>query len=86
MYPPDKILNAIIRSIYDISLRAAEIIEIGTHCHLGELSVDLVLDNAGFLWIIEVNGKPQKELYDEIDKRDSVYKRPLEYARFLREK
>ncbi|WP_235549449.1 YheC/YheD family endospore coat-associated protein [Paenibacillus sp. Root444D2] len=85
LYPPDKV-NEIIRSIYDISLRAAEIIEMGTHCHLGELSVDLVLDSAGFLWIIEVNGKPQKELYDEIDKRDRVYKRPLEYARYLRKK
>ncbi|WP_261301837.1 YheC/YheD family endospore coat-associated protein [Paenibacillus andongensis] len=85
LYPPDKV-KAIIQSVYNISLRAAEIIEMGTNYHLGELSVDLALDSAGLLWIIEVNGKPQKDLYDELDKRDSVYKRPLEYARYLRNK
>lgn len=82
LYPPDKV-NAIIHSIYNISLRAAEIIEISSSYHLGELSVDFALDNDGFAWIIEVNGKPQKDLYDELDKRYRVYRRPLEYARYL---
>ncbi|NOU90940.1 YheC/YheD family protein [Paenibacillus sp. LMG 31460] len=84
LYPPNEV-NAIIQSIYDISLRAAEIMEMSTSYHLGELSVDFALDNNGFFWIIEVNGKPQKDLYDELNKRSRVYKRPLEYAQYLSE-
>jgi hypothetical protein len=82
LHPPEKV-NAIFRSIYDISLSAAELLETKTRYHLGELSVDFVLDNDENVWIIEVNGKPQKDLYDGIRKEYRVYKRPMEYARFL---
>jgi hypothetical protein len=82
LYPPEKV-NAIFRSIYDISLSAAEILETKTKYHLGELSVDFALDNDENVWIIEVNGKPQKDLYDGIRKQYRVYKRPLQYARYL---
>lgn len=82
LYPPEKV-NATIRSIYDISLRTVEILETNTRYHLGELSVDYVLDNEEHIWIIEVNGKPRKDLYDGIDNQYIVYKRPLQYARFL---
>lgn len=82
LYPSEKV-NVIIQSIYDISLRTAEIIETSNNYHLGELSVDIALDKSGSVWIVEVNGKPQKDLYDKFDKRFRVYKRPLEYAKFL---
>ncbi|MNP78274.1 hypothetical protein D3C76_1758460 [compost metagenome] len=69
---------------YNISLRSAEIIEIDSGIHLCEVSVDLALDKEGHVWIIEVNGKPQKSLYDEISfQKKAVYSRPIEYARYL---
>lgn len=83
LYPPDKV-RQILTSIYNISMRAAEIIELDTGNHLCELSVDLALDHNGDVWIIEVNGKPQKDLYDDIRKQARiVYSRPLQYARHL---
>ncbi|MEW9702148.1 YheC/YheD family protein [Paenibacillus sp. SI8] len=81
-YPPDMV-NAIFQSIYDLSLRSAEIMELHAGYHLGELSVDFALDNVGHVWIIEVNGKPQKDLYGEIREQKNIYKRPLQYAHFL---
>jgi hypothetical protein len=53
---------------------------------LGEISVDFGLDQNGKLWIIEVNGKPQKSIFNDIDGtsyRDIVNRRPLEYAYYL---
>ncbi|GGG58130.1 YheC/YheD family endospore coat-associated protein [Paenibacillus radicis (ex Gao et al. 2016)] len=82
LYPPDKV-NAIIRSVYDLSLRAAEIIDSNTSYHLGEFSVDFTLDNNEHLWIIELNGQPQKKLYDGLLNQFEVFKRPLDYAGYL---
>jgi len=64
LYPADRI-EPILTSIYNVSLRATEIIEMGTDNHLGELSVDIALDRDAHPWIIELNGKPQKEIYTE---------------------
>ncbi|MGF9915534.1 YheC/YheD family protein [Paenibacillus ehimensis] len=82
LYPQEK-ADAILQSIRNISLRAAETVESGTGRHLGELSVDFALDNGERLWIIEVNGKPQKDIYDELGGQDAVYRRPLQYAAYL---
>ncbi|NEN86069.1 YheC/YheD family protein [Paenibacillus elgii] len=82
LYPHEK-ADAFLQTIRDISLKAAETVESGTGLHLGELSVDFALDNDERLWIIEVNGKPQKEIYDEFRGQDAVYKRPLQYADYL---
>ncbi|MFC5402813.1 YheC/YheD family protein [Cohnella soli] len=82
LYPAAKV-KEIMTSIYDISLRSAEIIDMSTDYHLGEFSVDVALDNDSHPWIIELNGKPQKELYKEIANRSVVYQRPIQYARYL---
>ena len=82
LYSPDE-MNAILGSLYNVSMRAAEILEIDSKRNLAELSVDFVLDNDGHVWIIEVNGKPSKDLYDGIKKRYRAYKRPMEYAYYL---
>lgn len=82
LYPQEK-SDAFLQSIRDISLRAAQTVESGTGLHLGELSVDFALDNNERLWIIEVNGKPQKEIYDQLSGQNEVYKRPLQYAAYL---
>jgi hypothetical protein len=82
LYPPD-MANAILLSIHDISLKSAEIIEANMSIHLGEICVDFVIDKAGHPWVMEVNGKPDKSLYDGIPKNNLVYSRPLQYAQYL---
>ncbi|CAM3137526.1 YheC/YheD family protein [Paenibacillus lupini] len=82
LYPSDKAAR-IIRSIYDISLRSAEIMDENTAYHLGEFSVDFALDNNDHAWIIELNGKPQKSLYAGIRNQSAVYTRPMQYAKYL---
>jgi hypothetical protein len=77
--------NEILQSLYEVSGKAAQ--EAETYMgSLGELSVDFVLDEHKNLWIIELNGKPQKSIYDDLkcfkDKK-LIYIRPLEYAYYL---
>jgi hypothetical protein len=75
--------DVLIGSIYDLSLRTAEIMELHAGYHLGEISVDLALDQNGHVWIIEINGMPQKALYSKIRNRGIVYERPMQYAHYL---
>lgn len=66
-----------------LSLKCARLLErVGTY-HLGELSVDFGLDYEGKLWIIEVNGNPQRTLYKELENYQDVYRNPIGYAQFL---
>ena len=74
-----------LRSINKISINAAQLLEnyMGL---LGELSVDFVLDKEMKLWIIELNGKPQKSIYKDIknfEYEQLIYRRPVEYAYYL---
>lgn len=81
---PD-IKKAVNNSIDEISLNAAKAMEKGIGL-LGELSVDLVLDEEMNLWIIEINGKPQKKIYQDINQfknQHLPYQYPLEYAYYL---
>jgi hypothetical protein len=82
LFSPE-IINEILRSLYDVSVKAAQ--EAETHMgSLGELSVDFVIDEQSKLWIIELNGKPQKNLYKDLNGfKRKVYRRPLEYAYYL---
>ncbi|WP_217593678.1 YheC/YheD family protein [Cohnella sp. GbtcB17] len=82
LYPPDRV-GRILTSIYDVSLRTAEILDMETDYHLGEFSVDIALDSEAHPWIIELNGKPQKSLYQNIPNRSVVYQRPVQYAKYL---
>jgi hypothetical protein len=82
LFPPDRAAE-IMQTIQGVCLQAAGIIEAKSGTHMGEYGVDLVLDHAGQVWIIEVNGKPQKDLYEDLGKDNIVYKRPIEYARYL---
>ncbi len=79
---PEKV-NEILRSLNEISIKAAQ--EAETYMgSLGELSVDFVLDEQRKLWIIELNGKPQKDIYENLKYyKRKIYSRPLEYAYFL---
>ncbi|MDQ0875862.1 hypothetical protein QFZ77_004521 [Paenibacillus sp. V4I3] len=79
---PEKI-NEILRSLNEISIKAAQ--EAESHMgSLGELSVDFVLDEQRKLWIIELNGKPQKDIYENLKcYKRKIYSRPMEYAYYL---
>lgn len=83
LYPAKSVRN-MMNTIYNLSLRTAEILELDSGIHLCEVSVDLVIDLEGHIWIIEVNGMPQKSLYDELPiSRRAIYSRPLEYGYYL---
>ncbi|KUG04042.1 hypothetical protein ASZ90_018568 [hydrocarbon metagenome] len=85
IFPLKKMKKTTLKSINKISLTAAQVLE--THMGLlGELSVDFVLDEEMKLWIIELNGKPQKSIYKDINNskyEQLIYRRPMEYAYYL---
>lgn len=78
-------IKEILHSLNEVSVRAAQVVE--THMgSFGELSVDFVVDEQGKLWIIELNGKPQKNIFEDMKyfkDKNLVYSRPLEYAFYL---
>jgi D-alanine-D-alanine ligase-like ATP-grasp enzyme len=80
LYSSEKV-NEVLQSLNEISVTAAQEAEtlMGT---LGELSVDFVLDKQSKLWIIELNGMPQKNIYEDLKgcKLKDLYRRPMEYA------
>ncbi|KRF04769.1 hypothetical protein ASG89_20915 [Paenibacillus sp. Soil766] len=83
---PEK-ATEILQSLNQVSVMAAQEAEtlMGS---LGELSVDFVLDKQSKLWIIELNGKPQKNIYEDLKdfKHKDLYRRPMEYAYYLTQK
>ncbi len=81
-FPLEKTVD-IIKSLSDISLKSAEYIEANGNYHMGEISVDFGIDNNGKLWIIEINGYPQKSIYKDLKNAQDVYKNPIQYAIFL---
>jgi glutathione synthase/RimK-type ligase-like ATP-grasp enzyme len=82
LFSPDR-MNVILRALYEVSIKAAH--EAETYMgSLGELSVDFVLDEQRKPWIIELNGKPQKNIYKDLKRINrKVYSRPMEYAYYL---
>ncbi|AZN41154.1 YheC/YheD family endospore coat-associated protein [Paenibacillus albus] len=73
------------QTLHQVALSAAKEAEAQLGL-LGELSVDFVFDMQDKLWIIEMNGKPHKSIYNEIPGvtfTTRVYERPLEYAGYL---
>ena len=78
-------LNVLFQTLHQTSILAAREAEQPMGL-LGELSVDYVVDEQDKLWIIEINGKPQKSIYSELPGyafKTRIYKRPLEYAGYL---
>ncbi|MFZ7104268.1 MAG: YheC/YheD family protein [Peptococcaceae bacterium] len=80
--------KATLEKMESISIKTARAIEreIG---HLGEISVDFLLDRQGKPWIIEANGKTQKSIVNQVNDETlalTIYRRPIEYALFLARK
>ena len=75
----------ILPRLESISSKVAKLLE-EHFVMLGEISVDFALDTEGRVWVLEVNGKPDRNLFfvlrdEELIKRILV--RPLEYACYL---
>lgn len=81
-----ELAQTVLNSVCTISLETAQNLENLGHCHLGELSVDFVLDENAKPWIVEVNGDPQRTLYQGLPSHQSVYRNPMKYAWFLMQK
>lgn len=85
IFPLKKMKETTLKSINNISVNAAQVLETQMEL-LGEISVDFVLDEEMKLWIIELNGKPQKRIYKDINNfkyEQLIYRRPVEYAYYL---
>jgi len=76
--------DSLVSVLKKVSINAARILE-SKLCHLGEISVDFGIGADGRLWIIEINGKPDKEIFCSCssDILDRVYRTPVEYALYL---
>lgn len=76
--------KSILLELREISILTAKILE-EKLCFLGEISVDFGIEPSGKLWIIEVNGKPEKTVFGRISKEtlQKVFITPIEYAAYL---
>lgn len=97
IYVMDEVLEVLFRTpsdkefqhqeISQLSIRIAQLLDkrIGL---LGEIGLDIAIDEEGAIWLIEVNGKPQKAIFRMMEGKrcrriGSVYKPPIEYAYYL---
>lgn len=78
-----------IRSIRDDMDRLAHLVarhvenQFGSMC---ELALDLAVDEKGRVWLLEINPKPSREVFNRIGEKDTYRKaviRPLEYAQYM---
>ncbi len=67
-----------------VSIQVATILE-ASLCHLGEISIDFGIDIDGRLWIIEINGKPDKLMFQQFNSEifEKTFRTPIEYALYL---
>ncbi|RKD23760.1 hypothetical protein BEP19_04845 [Ammoniphilus oxalaticus] len=71
-----------------LGLAVAEYIE-NKFGRLLELGIDLGIDTAGNVWIIEVNNKPGRDIFKQmgdLDRYRTAVRRPVEYARYIYER
>lgn len=77
----DKIASSLLNLAKDIALTIEE--QIGLYAELG---FDLGVDMNGYIWLIEVNGKPLKVSIERLPNKTIThlaYERPIEYAIYL---
>lgn len=78
-------VEAIQKEIYSLSHEIARYLE-DHYGKLCELGLDIAVDPQGHPWLIEINPKPAREVFNRIGERDTYAKairRPLEYALWL---
>lgn len=77
----DKIALSLLKLAKDIAQALEE--QMGLYAELG---FDLGVDKNGYIWVIEVNGKPLKVSIERLQNKTITllaYKRPIEYAIYL---
>lgn len=82
---PDK-AQSVIQTLRDAGLKTANSIEQVGGYHLGELSVDFMIDQDHRIWMIEVNGDPNRTIYKGLSSYPDVYRKPIQYANYLLKK
>jgi glutathione synthase/RimK-type ligase-like ATP-grasp enzyme len=86
MYEEKKV-RRIMRRLREIAEAVPQVIEQENEGTIGELGLDLGLDEEGNIWVIEVNAKPWKKPNTEKGEwRDLAllaFQRPVQYARYL---
>jgi len=85
LFPGEMKYETLIQSAKEFSVLAAQSLELDIGL-LGEIGVDFGMDRDGKLWVIEVNGKPLKSLFEGIPNYNYeklIYGRPMEFAYYL---
>ncbi|ASS75547.1 hypothetical protein CIG75_11490 [Tumebacillus algifaecis] len=86
----DKKVRVIMSQLRVISDAVPKVIEQENNSTIGELGLDLGLDESGNIWVIEVNSKPwKKPNIEEGEWRDLAllaFQRPVQFADYLCEK
>lgn len=80
--------SEVMKKLESTSLTVARLLE-RHFVMLGEISVDFALDSEGKIWIIEVNGKPDRNLFFALRDEALIQRilvRPFEYACYLASK
>lgn len=83
--PHDVVSSALVSTLHALSHVVAETLD-GKLATLGELGVDFLIDAAGWPWILEVNGKPDKALFWQLHDTEMlsrIYLNPLKYQGHL---
>jgi len=82
---PDHLHTAVYKRLHKAALAIAQTLESEIPYHFAELGIDLAVDQAGRVWLLEVNSKPSKQDGTPLTDgkiRPSV-KKLLQYSRFL---
>lgn len=75
----------IMRIVEQLSLRIPPLLE-SSYGRLLELGIDFGIDREGKVWILEVNSKPGRTLFTELDageRSENATVNPLRYAKYL---
>lgn len=73
------------KKVYDLAHDVVEHIE-NQYKTMCELALDIAIDRSGYIWLLEINPKPSREVFNKIGELDTYRKaiaRPLEYALWL---
>ncbi|MFD2671357.1 YheC/YheD family protein [Marinicrinis sediminis] len=78
-------ITCYMRNIHRLCLHHAASIDL-SGLHFGELGFDVALDTSGRIWVLEVNGKPSKKCFLQLNDHAIIkrlYTQPIAYATYL---
>ncbi|MBL0388500.1 YheC/YheD family protein [Tumebacillus sp. ITR2] len=85
--PGDKAVNRVMRELSQIAEDVPAVLEATVEGTLGELGLDLGLDENGKIWVIEINSKPWKKPNIEDGEWRELsllaFARPVQFAKYL---